>query len=311
MRYKLEQRIHTLAHNYLELIPEHQPGFIVEDVSFLPWRVNEEDGCRTHPYWLTTWETEAENRWKAWRLFWDRLTLIVPRISLVSQCYIDYIHQPLLILREDYDTAFLVYVQEHKGVGLSFDEDELKALQFLLKSSNIPDEFFWYWNDATNATGYTSKLVLMLVAVETLVNKPTPKGKGTPSKDWDKLIEILGPELKKEFWGEEGNSFNALRHRLAHGRYFGPEHGGKNYVDLLHKRIVRYLNQILLKEDLLNESVVNPQRHPFGGEYFGHSFIRAHESARLSLTDVMADMDSSCEFTQYERVVEQDLIENY
>lgn len=309
MRYRLEQRIHTLAHNYLELMPHDQPGFSVEGVALSPWQVNRDDGCRAHPYWLATWEIEAENRWKAWRLFWDKLTVIAPRISLVSQCYIDYIHQPLLILREGYDTAFLVYVHEHKGVGLTFAEDELKALRFFLESSQVPDEFFWYWNDATNATGYTSKLVLMLVAVEALVNKSTPKGK--PDKDWDKLVQILGPELKKEFWGEEKNSHNALRHRLAHGRYFGPEHGGVNYVDLLHKKIVTYLNQAVLGENLISESVVNPQRHPFAGEYVGHSFIRALEVDELKLVSVMSDMNSDCEFTKYERIVDQNLTDTY
>lgn len=311
MRYRLEQRIHTLAHNDLDLIPEGQQGFVVEGVSLWPWRVHGGDESRTYPYWLATWETEAKNRWEAWRLLWDKLAVIVPRIALVSQCYIDYIDQPLLIHRKGCDTAFLVYVQEHKGVGLTFAEEELKALQFFLRSSQIPNEFFWYWNDATNATGYTSKLVLMLVAVESLVNKPMPDGKGTPDKDWDKLVQILGPDLKKEFWGEEGNSRNALRHRLAHGRYFGPEHGASNYVDLLHKRIVNYLNKEVLKEDLINERVVNPQRHPFTGDYVGHSFIRAQEAAKLQLIDVMSDMNSSCDFTKYERVVNQDLNDSY
>ena len=311
MRYSLGQRVHTLAHNDLDFISEGQSGFIAEGVSLSPWRVNGGDECRTHPYWLATWETEAKNRWEAWRLFWDKLAVIVPRIALVSQCYIDYIHQPLLIHRKGCDTAFLVYVQEHKGVGLTFAEEELKALHFFLTSSQIPDEFFWYWNDATNATGYTSKLILMLIAVEALVNKQASKGRGTPDKDWDKLVQILGPELKKEFWGEEGNSRDALRHRLAHGRYLGPEHSDSNYVDLLHKRIVRYLNKEVLKKDLINEHVVNPQRHPSSGEYVGHSFIRAQESAKLQLTDVISDLDESSEFTKYERVVNQDLIDCY
>lgn len=157
----------------------------------------------------------------------------------------------MLIHREGYDTAFLKYVKEHKGVGLTFAEEELKALEFLLNSSQVPDSFFWYWNDATNATGYTSKLVLMLVAVEALVNKSTPKGK--PDKDWDKLLLILGPKLKKEFWGEKKNSHNALRHRLAHGKYFAPEHGGIVYVDIIHKRIVAYLKVRYLGRNVTKE----------------------------------------------------------
>ena len=59
-----------------------------------------------------------------------------------------------------------------------------------MTDSRIPDEFFWYWNDATNSTGYASKLLLMLSAVETLVNKPVTKGR--PEMDYDKLVRILG-----------------------------------------------------------------------------------------------------------------------
>lgn len=80
MRYRLEQRIHTLAHNELELIPEGQSGFIIEGVSLSPWCVSDGDEYRTHPYWLAKWETDATNRWDAWWLFWDKLAIIVPRI---------------------------------------------------------------------------------------------------------------------------------------------------------------------------------------------------------------------------------------
>lgn len=67
----------------------------------------------------------------------------------------------------------------------------------------------------------------MLSAVETLVSKPVNKCK--PKLDYDKLVTILGPELKKEFWGEENNATHALRHRLVHGRYFDP-HDAKRTI---------------------------------------------------------------------------------
>ena len=47
-----------------------------------------------------------------------------------------------------------------------------KALLALLGCPQIPEEFFYYWNDAVNSTGYSSKLVLMFSAIEALVKKP-------------------------------------------------------------------------------------------------------------------------------------------
>ena len=38
----------------------------------------------------------------------------------------------------------------------------------MLRDAEIPDEFFYYWNDATNSSGYAAKLGLMFSAVEVL-----------------------------------------------------------------------------------------------------------------------------------------------
>lgn len=309
MRYKLEQRIHTLAENVVDSRTNGTPQFTVEDVTLSSWQVDPSDGWWSHQYWLATGEIDSNNYRNAWRLFWSKLARIVPKISLVSQCYAEYLTQPILILRDDSDTSFLRYTVERKGVGLMFMDQEQKALNFLLSDSQIPDAFFWYWNDATNSSGYTSRLLLMLSAVETLVNKPTTKGR--PEMDYDKLVAILGLELKKEFWGEEGNSANALRHRLAHGRYFEPEDGEKNHLDLLYKRIITYFNEAIFKEKLLDENVIKPQRHPFGNTDVGHSFIRPLEGAKLALGNVLSDMDINHNFTHYERVVDDALWQNY
>ena len=64
-----------------------------------------------------------------------------------------------------------------------------------------------------------------------------------------------------------------------------------------------YLNKVVLKEQLLCENVTNPQRHPSGGAYYGHSFIMPVWKAELGLISVLSDMNKDCEFTQYKRVV--------
>lgn len=65
-----------------------------------------------------------------------------PRISLVSQCYVEYLTQPILILRQDSDIAFLRYAVEQKGVGLMFTDQEQQAFNFLLADSQILMSFF-------------------------------------------------------------------------------------------------------------------------------------------------------------------------
>lgn len=142
MRYQLEQRIHTLAENVVDSRTDGTPQFTVEGVTLSPWQVDPSDGWWTHQYWTASGEIDATDFKNAWRLFWNKLARIVPIISLVSQCYAEYLNQPILILRQDSDTAFLRYTLERKGVGLMFMDKEQKALNFLLTYHQIPDEFF-------------------------------------------------------------------------------------------------------------------------------------------------------------------------
>ncbi|MEK6671523.1 MAG: hypothetical protein AABY48_06735, partial [Nitrospirota bacterium] len=190
MRYQLEQRIHTLAENVVDSRTDGAPEFTVDGLILTSWRVDPSDGYWTHQYWIASGEINAPDFNNAWQLFWSKLARIIPRISLVSQCYAEYLTQPILILRQDSEIAFLRYTVEQQGVGLMFMDQEQKAFNFLLADSQIPDEFFWYWNDATNSSGYTPKLVLMLSAVETLAQKQVTTGR--PQIDYDKLVTILG-----------------------------------------------------------------------------------------------------------------------
>jgi len=236
MLYRLEQRIHTLAQNVVGRATTHAPVFSAEDVTFSSWKVDKSDGWWTHKYWLATAEIDAKDYIGAWQTFWSRLARIVPRMSLVSQCYMEYLGQPILILRKDSDIAFVRWVKDTQGAGLMFMDDERKALDLLLNDAETPNEFFYYWYDATNSSGYASKLLLMFSAVEALVKIGTGMHKG--KKDFAKLENILGPELKKDLWGTQEEHTNALRHRLIHGEYFQPEDGQKDYLLLLHQKII-------------------------------------------------------------------------
>lgn len=288
MLYTLEQRIHTLAQNVIDTTAVGVTGFPADDVVFSPWQVDQHDDWWTNQYWLATTEIEASNYREAWNIFWNRLARLVPRMTLVSQCYTDYLSQPLLIRRTAPDVAFIRWTKERGAIGLMFMDDELKALNSLLKNSQIPNEFFWYWNDATNSTGYASKLLLMLSAVETLV---TTRSNGRkPQKDYAKLELILGSALKKDLWGTQADHLNALRHRLIHGEYFELKDGKQDYLLLLHRKIITYFNDVIFQQKLLHENIVNPQRHPTDYKDQADLFLQARGTAKLRLIDVFADL---------------------
>ena len=310
MMYRLEQRIYTLARNFVGLESMSASEFTVDGVTFTRWPhpVNE---TWTNKYWLATAEVEAGKYREAWQSVWDRLARSVPRLCTVSQCYTEHLSQPLLILRRDLNLAFVRWTEQRGGTGLMFTESELKALNALMNNPRIPDEFFWYWNDATNSTGYASKVMLMLSAVETLVNKPSSNGR--PQKDYVKLESILGPELKKEFWGEERkDNTDAVRHSLAHGRYFPPGAGRTDYLLVLHQKIITYLNDVILGEKLIEEDIVHPQRHPTDNMDESQFFVRARGTGPLSLVDVAADMERNFENPQhYEYISANEIPENF
>lgn len=311
MVYHVEQRIHTLADNIVGYTNAGSSQFIVEGVNFSPWMVKPSDGYWTHPYWLAFADIEATDWKAAWRQFSKVLAKVVSRIAVINQCYAEYAGEPFLILREGSGVALIRWVGERGAVGLGFDDDERKALDLLLKNHEIPEAFYYYWKDATNSSGYASKLLLMFSAVEALV---TTRIKGQRSKkDFTKLEMILGSELKTDLWGSEKDSVSALRHRLIHGEYFQPGDGQKDYLNLLHGRIVKYLNQSALNEELLRENVVNPQRHPFGSKYQGYSVIQALNNAKLRLIDVITDTEQTgyTEFTNYERVPGEQYWDSY
>ena len=266
-------------------------GFPVDNVTFSNWQIGGNDGYWTHDYWLATSEMEAADYIAAWRCFMKSIVRIVSRMTLASQCYMEHLAQPILIKRIDSDVAFIWWVLDRKPGGLMFMDEERRALQLLLSSLEIPREFFYYWRDAVNTFGYSSKLLLMLSAVEALTGVPFGERKG--SRFYDKLEQILGPELKIVFWGTRESHGNALRHRLVHGEYFDPNTGGTDYVTRLHHRIIKYFNEQIFKESLLHESVINPQRHLLGNAVQAQSFIRAQGDAKLCLMNVLADANQN------------------
>lgn len=306
MIYEIQHRIETLAKNVGSAQNLGTP-FHSMDISFSHWDFNLRDGWKLN-YWLTTGTVEAPDYKQAFQQFSSKLTKIVPRISLIAQCYIDSQSQPFLIRRSDATVAFFRFVGDRGATGLTFTEKQQKALTHLLGNHQIAEEFYYYWNDAVNSTGYSSKLLLMLSAIEALVK--TREGK----KDFARLEEILGEELKTALWGtKENHGKDALRHRLVHGEYFNLRDSENNYIDLVHNKVITYFNDVILGEKLISEQVVNPQRHPFGNKEETGFFITGKGSMKLNLKDILSDIQKNniYQMENYQSIHDEALTKDY
>lgn len=297
--YKIEYHIRTLAENAVNVNGE-KPGFEIEGIKLEHWDFNHRDGWKGDA-WLASSEIAAKNFSEAYKLFMDKLSKIVPRIAFVGQCYTKTFGQPFLITKRNSTISFFGDYHAVKHVGLMFLESQESALNRLM-TSDINDAFFYYWNDATNTMGYAPKLLVMFSAIEALAKKPNG------DKDWHLIVEILGQELKdKIFKHREG-----LRHRLIHGEYFSVQDSDEdNYVEIIHKKIILYFNNSVLKSDLLTMDVTGPQRHPFANTEYSHRFIRSgDEETMLSLKSVLAELQKHPDIWPF-KYVEPDQTSDY
>lgn len=301
MNYRFEQQVETLAQNAVGKM-KAGAGFDALGLRFEQWDFNIRDGWLGNA-WLVTGNIEAKTFLEAYQTFWSRLARTIPRITFVSQCYAEWMAHHLLVIRDDLNLAFLRYVESTGGVGLMFRDQSRDALNLLLETTSVPEEFFYYWNDAVNNVGYSAKLLLMFSALEALVKIRAGV------KDHKKLENILGRELKEKLFGVKGASKSGLRHRLVHGEYFTEPDSATNYVEEVHKRVIGYFNSEIFKKELISLRVVNPQRHSAGNKREVQTYIRPKNGRPLKLKAVLTDITKSDPFRleNYESVFEEDL----
>ncbi|MHA1410802.1 MAG: hypothetical protein ACTSQY_10935 [Candidatus Odinarchaeia archaeon] len=274
-KYKIEQKISTLAQCAVMENREKPASFEVEKIKFSHWYFNYREGWLGEA-WVATSVVEAKDYRKAFLEFNKKLSKIISRISLIGQCYIEYFTEPFLIHKEGSDIAFLRYVRDRRPVGLMFTEKEKEALEILMKNKSIPDEFFYYWKDAVNTLGYSSKILLMCSAIEALT-----------SQDKNLQKKILGDDLYKKVFGKGG-----IRHRLSHGSYFNERDFSENYAELLHFAIIKYFNKEVFHKTLISEKVKHPQRHFWGNKEELKVFIeKRNKNIYFSLVDVLNDLE--------------------
>lgn len=302
MKYKVQQRINTLAENYVGVTDGSAPQFTVDGITFFQWEFSVAQGS-TGNAWLAEATIEAEDLGKAYALFRQKIVRIIPLAAFVSQCYMNPGGQPFLIHKEGSDVAYFYDIYTEEGVGLHFDETELQALRELHVNKEISAEFYYYWADATNTTGYSARLLLMCAAVERL------SGKKDGKRDRDKTVEILGQELADLLF----DGRNGLRHRLMHGDYLEPSDTDHDVTELIHQKVTEYFNKSVLTKELLNTGVVGPLRHPDNNLYAAGNFIKSRDSQPLELKSVLNDIaDSPSHFNlQNYQHYHDDTLKNY
>jgi len=283
--YKIEYRIQTLAKNAVPNKAQNSYHiFPVGDIIFEHWDFNIRDGWLENA-WLAKGEVSSNGFLKAINAFRRKLWKIVPRVSLISQSYIEYHFEPFLVHKKDDDRTFFHCTKDSESGGLMFMENEKQALDELLVSTKIPDEFYYYWNDAVNTLGYSAKLLLMFSALEALAKRRDKKRFKYPI---DLYVHILGKRLANKIFIQTVG----LRHRLVHGEYLSPKQDGKkNYLDLIHKKVISFFNKKILSKHLLSENVVNPQRHFYGSKSEWHRFVRRVDNGTtFELKDLLGEI---------------------
>lgn len=290
-KYLIEHKILTIVYCEVMENKKEPASFEISEIKFSHWNFNNEDGC-IGDAWMATAMITAENYREAINKFLKRLSRIISRISLISQSYIEYILEPFLIHKAGCDVAYFKYIADVRGGGLTFAENERNVLVKLLSAEEIPEAFYYYWNDAVNAIGYSAKLLLMFSAIEALVKKKNGK------KDWDLINEIFDEELAQKLFGRDNTG---IRHRLVHGEYFKEEDNGKNYLEIIHNKVISYFNTKIIFEPLIAENIIHSQRHLWGNKKSGVFFLKYKDgSQNFNLKDLLKDF-KDCEFCEPEK----------
>lgn len=274
-QYFIEIECHTLLENNYFEWEKPVTKFIVEDISFM----QKDYSLQKWSYWdkwIISWKSSWKNWIEARQLFYKKINLIISKISFIWQAYININNSNLLITK---DNIWLFFYRENvSAVWLHFWKDEQDILKNLLQNSIIPSEFFYYWNDLINTTWYLAKILLLCSAIESLAK-------------WENKrifrVKLLWEELANLLF-ESGEKW--LRHRLVHWDYFFENDFNKNYVEVVHKKIIEYFNSSIIDiEKKISNQVVNPQRHPFWNYTSQWIFIEKTWSLDLKLINVLND----------------------
>ena len=295
-RYTVEQRLITKISllegvEVVEMRALKYPNFITNSITFEPWEFTPETGV-TGDAWVARFETDY-NLARAYTECNKRVSKIINKIAFIAQSYISEWHPNYMVRDNLKHMAYVGLSRPRRSPSLMFWKKDKKALDYLIgkQGKHVPGEFFAYWRDATNTSGYAPKLLTMLAAIEVL-GEAMVKHKSSTKKFG---AEILGQRLADLMY----SSPTGLRHRLVHGKYFSPrlEKNQGDYVKRLHKKVVEYFNKEIFGNNWISEDVVNPQRPMTGRGEFRLQYIKQKtENFPLDLRSIWGSHKKSDDF---------------
>ncbi len=287
-KYIIEHEILTiLRNNYVEwTIPI--TSFKIDDIEFSQW--NYSIGKWSFwDQWLCKSTIEALDYHEALKLHFYKLNKIIPKIAFIGQAYINHNYWSILISK--WDIWLLFYRYPSKGGWLPFWKKEQNILNNIFHNPDVPQEFYSYWYDLINTTWYSWKILLLCSAIESLLPKKFLWYKLTEA---EQLHNRERNELRKKIiWDELDNELFwrndiGLRHRLIHWEYFSQDDFQKDYVYEIHKKIIEYFNNEIIKIDWkISLNVIYPQRHPYWNYKQAWSYLKANKDFSLNLKDII------------------------
>lgn len=299
-QYIIQAKVHTLAQYYNDNSP-YAPTFEVNGLEFSHWDFTFAEGHVTE-FWMCRTEIRSSDFRSALYDFDKKIGLAISKIALLSQCYTEYFNEPYLIYEKNKEVALFRYTKTSRGVPLAFDKNSLDALRLLQQEQGINTEFYYYWNDMLNVTGYSAKLLLLCSALEALVRSPVNKGGKKEKRIF--LQNILGEDLYSKIWDQN----DGIRHRLTHGEYFKEQADNENYVQQAYEKVIDYFNKEIIKFPAIR-TVVNAQRNPNNNKRGGHYFIRRNnESPSFDLKTLINGCDINIDYlTKFELVSDREM----
>jgi hypothetical protein len=295
--YTIEQKISTMA----------QISFVTEDVTQSDFSMDSMDFSQSpkisegfkENYWICRMTLTANSCKEAHQNFVNKFNRIISRISFVGQCAIQTWNQPFIIKKTGCLFGYLNFKEITEGTGLQFGENEKEILQQLLDDGNVPDEFYYYWNDAVNSTNYSSKLLNMFAAIDALTKRKRGQRENT-----------LGEDLNSDLYQPN----KGLRHRLIHGEYFSsPDFDSdSNHIDKIHNALMHHFNKDILSNQKKIRDVKNPQRN-YTVTSQGTFFIQRKDNQKLDFEAALRDFnDNNHNSLQHHKIMtEQGLFESF
>ena len=98
-----------------------------------------------------------------------------------------------------------------------------------------------------------------------------------------------------------------------HGEYFSQNDAGKDYLLLVHRKIMSYFNEAIFDDSVINLGVIHPQRHFWGNLSEASFYIRSKAGKPLTIKGFLSDVKTTDlnNLKNYEFVYEDNLTKDY